>query len=220
MIALLKRDLRLSFLRGAEALSGLFFFLIILSLFPFAFGGGAESLRPIAAAAVWMAALLASLLSLEGLYHRDAEDGTLDLLLLSRLSPFSIVAGKMLSHFLVSGLPLMIVAAPAAMSLYMPSSLLPVFVPSLFLGTLYSSLIGGAGAVLTMGARRPALLLAVIVFPLYLPMLILGMLAAEAGLEALPAKAYLLLQAALCLGAAPLLVFGGGVFLSSYQRSS
>lgn len=220
MIALLKRDLRLSFLRGAEALSGLFFFLIIIALSPFAFGGTAESLRPIAAAVVWMASLLASLLSLEGLYHRDAEDGTLDLLLLSRLSPFSIVAGKMISYFLVSGFPLMIIAAPVAMSLYMPVSLVPVFLLSLFLGTVYSSLIGGVGAVLTMGARRPALLLAVIIFPLYLPMLILGMLAAAAGLEGLSAKAYLLLQTALCLGAAPLLVFAGGMFLSSYQRSS
>jgi len=214
-LALIKRDLRLSLLRGSEGMVALFFFVLTASFFSIALGGEQALVQKSAAAIIWVSAVLASLLSLESLYHRDAEDGTFDLLLMSSLSPFGIVLAKMLAHWVMSGLMLALAGIVVSQMLFIPAATLCVFLTSLLLGTFYMSLLGGMGAILTFGARRPGLLLALLVLPLYIPMLLLGGMAAEAAV----AKPYLLLQSALVVAALPLMTGAASLFLRLHQRS-
>lgn len=216
----LRRDARLSFLRGSEGAAALFFFAVVVSLFPFAFGASPEMLKTAAPGIIWVAALLSMLIALESVYHRDHADGTLDLLLLSPVPRFSIVLAKMLSHWLLCGVPLLCASLLAAPMLHLPLSFLPVLLAGLGLGTFYMALLGGFGAVLTLSSRRPGILLALLVFPLYIPMLILGMLAATSALAGMPAKPYLLLQLALAVGGLPLLPWASAAFLNLHLRSS
>src|SRR3954463_15157983 len=141
--SIIKRDLRLSVSRGSEGMTTLVFFAVTASLFPFALGSEPAVLRQAAPAIIWISAVLASLLSLETLYHRDAEDGTFDLLLLSPLSPLGLALAKMFSHWLMSGLTLTIMSLIISQMLFMPASALCTLMPSLLLGTLYMSLLGG-----------------------------------------------------------------------------
>lgn len=223
MTALIKRDLRLSFTRGSEGMTALLFFIVTASLFPFALGGEQIMLQRAAPAIIWVSALLASLLSLEMLYHRDAEDGTLDLILMSSASPLGVVLAKMLAHWIISGLPLVLASALVSQMLLMPLERLAVLLPSLLLGTLYMSLLGGMGAVLTFGARRPGPLLALLILPLYIPMLILGVMATDAACFAcrgsMVAKPYLLLQLSLVIAALPLTSGAAAAFLRMHVRS-
>lgn len=218
-LTLIARDLRLFVSRGSESMTTLFFFVVTASLFPFALGGEQAIVQKTAPGILWVSAVLASLLSLEALYHRDEEDGTFDLLLLSPISPLGVALSKMLAHWLVSGLTLALVSVIVAQMLFIPSPALCVLIPSLLLGTLYMSLLGGMGAVLTFGTRRPGLLLALLILPLYIPMLILGMMAAEAALSGLPAKPYMLLQLALVIAALPLTSWVTALFLRLNLRS-
>jgi heme exporter protein B len=214
-LAIVKRDLRLSLGRGSEGMTTLFFFVVTASLFPFALGGEQALLQRAAAGIIWVSAVLASLLSLETIYHRDEEDGTLDLMMMSPVSPVGIALAKMLAHWAVSGLPLVLAGVIVAQMLFLPPAALTVLVPSLLLGTVYMSLLGGMGAVLTFGARRPGLLLALLVLPLYIPMLILGVLATEA----VSAKPYLLLQLSLVIAALPLTSWAAAICLRMNSRS-
>lgn len=220
LLALVARDLRLTLGRGSEGLVTLFFFLMVVTVFALAMGGDAALIGRAGAGIIWTAAVLSALLTLESVYHRDYADGTLDLLLLSPLPAWQIVAAKMLSHWILGGfllLPAVLVAAPM---LFMPFGALPVLLLSLLMGTLYLSLLGGLGAALTLGSRRPGLLLVVIVLPLYTPMLLLGGMAVSAAMMAMPVKAYLLLQAALLLLALPLVPVAAAASLTTNMRSS
>jgi heme exporter protein B len=218
--ALLKRDLRLVLLRSGEGMSALFFFGVVACLFPFALGASPEVLRPAAAGIVWVAALLAALLALESVWHRDDINGMTALLLAEGTPALLLVSAKMLAHWLASGATLVLASVIVAPMLHFPPGLLPVLLPSLLMGTLYMSLLGGFGAVLTAGARRPGLLLALLVLPLFIPMLILGVAGADAALAASPATPYLLLQAALLLAALPVAPFAAAAFLNSGRRLS
>jgi heme exporter protein B len=219
-MALIKRDLRLMAARGPEMLATLFFFAVIACLFAIALSAH-DAVMPLAAPAIlWISALLAALLALDAVYLRDFEDGTLDLLLMSPLSAPALAAAKMASHWVLSGLGLVVASLMVAPMIGVPSDRVCVIAGSLALGTLYMSLLGGIGAALTLGARRSGLLLAVLVLPLIVPMLILGVLTAEAALAGLPYKAYLLLQLAMvvaALGAAPA---AAAAFLNMHLRSS
>jgi heme exporter protein B len=215
-LALVMRDLRLSLLRGSEGMVTLFFFVVTASLFSIALGGGQEVVARAAPAILWVSAVLAALLSLETVYHRDAEDGTFDLLMLSPLSPMGIALAKMLSHWIVAGLALVIVSVVVSQMLFIPASALCTLMLSLLLGTIYMSLLGGMGAALTFGARRPGLLLALLILPLYVPMLILGVMA----LGAMEPKPYLLLQTALVAAALPLAAWVSALCLQMNMRSS
>jgi heme exporter protein B len=219
-LALIGRDLRLMAGRGPEALAALLFFGVTACLFPFAFGADAGLLARAAPGIVWVAALLAALLALDAIYMRDFDDGTLDLLLMTPLSPLGVALAKMLSHWIVSGLGLVAGSLVIAPMLGAPAHAVPVLAVSLLPGTLYLSLLGGMGAALTMGARRSGLLLAVLILPLVLPMLILGLLAAEAALAGLPYKPYLLLQLALVALALALAPAGAAAFLNMHLRSA
>jgi heme exporter protein B len=218
-LTLIARDLRLSVGRGSEAMTALFFFAVTASLFPFALGGEQAIVLRAAAGIIWVSAALASLLSLEALYHRDEEDGTFDLLMLSPLSPLGIALAKMLAHWTITGLALATASIVISQMLFVPATALTVLIPSLLLGTLYMSLLGGMGAVLTFGARRPGLLLALLILPLYIPMLILGVMGMEATLAGLPARAYLLLQLSMVIAALPLTAWVAAAFLRMNMRA-
>lgn len=215
-IAIIRRDLRLSLLRGSEGMVTLFFFVLTATLFSIALGGEQGVVGRAAPAILWVSAVLASLLALEGIYHRDAEDGTFDLLMLSPLSPVGIALAKMIAHWIVAGLSLVTISLVVSQMLFLPVQQLGTLIYSLLLGTLYMSLMGGMGAALTFGARRPGLLLALLILPLYVPMLILGVMA----LEAPAATPYLLLQCALATAALPLAAWVTAAALKMNMRSS
>src|SRR5690348_10316494 len=173
-LAVLFRELRLSLRHGADTLAALLFFLIAAALFPLAVGPAPETLGRIAPGIVWVCALLAALLPLDRLFGADFEDGSLDQLLLSDLGPAGIALAKATSHWLVTGLPLVLAAGPLAIMLRLPDVALPALLLGLLPGTLLLSLLGGAGAALVLGARRGGVLLPVLVLPLATPVLIFG----------------------------------------------
>jgi heme exporter protein B len=194
--ALLRRELRLSTRHGADTLAALLFFFVAASLFPLAIGPGPETLGRIAPGIVWVCALLAALLPLERLFGADYEDGSLDQLLLSGLPPFAVGLAKAATHWLVTGLPLCIAAAPLAIMLRIdPIALLPLLL-GLLPGTLILSLIGTMGAAIVLGARRGGVLLPILVLPLSMPALIFGAAAAEAAASSLDPSPDLLLAGA------------------------
>lgn len=219
-LTLIKRDVRLSALRGGGVAASLFFFVMVASLFPLALGADRELLQGSGAAVIWICALLASLLSLEQVYHRDFDDGSMDLMMLAPVSPFVLSCAKIAAHWLCAGLPLFIAAGFVAQMFNVDAAFLPLLLLSLFTGTVYMSLLGGFGAFLTLGSRRPGVLLALVVLPLYIPMLLLGMMAAEAALAGTPPKAYLLLQIALVIAALPLALLASSALLKMHLRSN
>ena len=175
------------------------FFVIAVVLFPFGVGPEAKVLARIAAGIVWVTALLAALLSLDRLFQADYEDGTLDLLIMAPPPAISIVAAKCLAHWLTTGLPIIIMAPLLALMLDAGFSRFGVLVLSLALGTPLLTLIGAVGAALTLGARRGGVLLSLLVLPLYIPVLILGILALDADAAGQSARAPLLWLGALLL---------------------
>jgi len=218
-LVIIRRDMRLLMGRGPDAFAALAFFAVVACLFPFAAGQDTALLRTIAPGVIWVAALLSALLSLETAYARDYDDGTFDLLLLSPLSPSAIAAAKMAAHWLVSGLPLVFGSLVASLLFDLPLHVAGVLAVSLTLGTLYMSLLGGAGAALALGSRRSGLLLAVIVLPLFTPMLVFGVMAGGAALAGLSVTPYLLLQLAMVVAALPLMPFAAAAFLALHLRS-
>ena len=217
--AIIFRDLKLFAARGSDAVATLFFFIVTISLFPFAINGGAE-LQLAAPGILWVGAVLAGLLALENTHLRDYEDGTLDLLLMSPLPGWRLALAKMLSHWLLSGFVLTLASVPAAIMLGLPVDKTGYIAASLALGTLYMSLLGGVGAALTFGSRRSGLLLAVLVLPLFIPMLILGVMGLQATLADLPAQAYVLLQLALVIAALPVAPAVAAGFFNMHLRST
>lgn len=183
--ALLLRDLRLALRSGGGAGLGLAFFLVVVLLVPLGVGPDPDRLAPVAPGTLWIAALLACLLSLDRLFQADAEDGSLDLLALSPLPLEAVVALKALAHWLTTGLPLVLVAPLLAVTLHLPAGAFPWLVASLAAGTPALSFLGAIGAAVTVGVRRGGLLLSILVLPLYVPTLIFGTrtvaLAAEGG---------------------------------------
>lgn len=202
--ALVGRDLRLALRQRSDAGTVVLFFVLTASLFPFAIGPEPNILLRIAPGVIWVTALLAVLLSLERLFLADYEDGSLELLALAPGSLGLAVLAKCLAHWLTSGLPV-ILAAPLIGLLYgLEPAAFPVLLAAMLLGTPSLSLIGAIGAALTLGARRGGVLVPLLVLPLYVPVLIFGVLAVDAALAGLPARPYLLLLAALFLAALPL----------------
>nr|WP_298682265.1 heme exporter protein CcmB [uncultured Dongia sp.] len=194
--ALLRRDLRLGFRQGIDALVVVLFFLAAGALFPFALGPEPQLLARIAAGIVMAMAALASLLSLDRLFATDLEDGSLDALALSPLSLELVALAKVLSHWLMTGLPLLVAAPVLGLLLNLPTALYPILLLSLLAVTPALSLLGGLGAALTLGARRGGLLLAFVILPLFIPILILGMGAVSASAQGTsPATALELLLA-------------------------
>ncbi|MGR3984001.1 MAG: heme exporter protein CcmB [Gammaproteobacteria bacterium] len=200
LAALLRRDLRIACRRRGELLRPLLFFIITLSLFPLAATPDPAHLQKIAPAAIWMAALLATLLALDGVFRADFDDGALEQMLLSPHPPSMLALSKTLAHWLLCGAPLALVAPPMAIMLHFPPHALPELLASLLLGTALMSLLGAIGAALTLGARASrGMLLALLALPLYIPALIFGAGAARAAALGLPAHAHLLWLGAMLL---------------------
>jgi heme exporter protein B len=195
------RDLRLALRQGMDSLMVVMFFVIAVVLFPFGVGPEPNVLARIAAGVLWVAALLASMLSLERLFHADYEDGSLELLALQPVILEAAVLAKVTAHWLTTGLPLIVAAPLLAVLMNLPADGFAVLVLALALGTPTLSLIGAVGAALILGARRGGVLLALLVLPLFIPVLVFGVGAVEATLGGFTARPQLLILAAFLLAA-------------------
>ena len=176
------RDLTLAWRRRADVLSTLFFFVIVVSLFPLGIGPESQLLRSIAPGVVWVAALLASMLSLSRVFENDYHDGTLEQMLLTPQPLFLVVLGKVLAQWLVSEVPLAVVAPLLGVQFDLGPRTLWILFISLLIGTPVLSLIGSIGAALTLGLRGGGVLIAVLILPLYVPVLIFGAGAVDASI--------------------------------------
>ena len=191
------RDLTLAWRRRADVLSTLFFFVIVVSLFPLGIGPEMQLLRLIAPGVVWVAALLASMLSLSRLFASDYEDGTLEQLLLTPQPLYLVVLGKVFALWIVSGVPLALIAPILGLQFGLSQDTLFILVVSLLLGTPILALIGSIGAALTLGLRAGGVLISLLVLPLYIPVLIFGSGAVDASITGSSAQANLYLLGAL-----------------------
>jgi heme exporter protein B len=180
--SVLHRDLLLAMRRRSDVLTTLFFFVIVVSLFPLGVGPEPNLLRTMAPGILWVAALLASMLSLGRMFSMDHLDGTLEQMLLAAEPLGIIVLAKIVAHWLVSGLPLVLMAPVLGLQFDLPQGQLGVLILSLLVGTPILSLIGAIGAALTLGLRGGGVLVSLLVLPLYIPVLIFG--AGSVGAEA------------------------------------
>ena len=198
--AIVARDLRLALRRRADIVSALFFFVIVVSLFPLGVGPEPALLRKLAPGVLWVAALLATMLSLPRLFADDHRDGSLEQLALAPQPLGLIVLGKVIAHWLVSGLPLTLLAPVLGLQFDLSAEALWMLTVSLAIGTPALSGIGAIGAGLTLGVRGGGVLLSLLVLPLYIPVLIFGAGAVDATVAGVGAQAHLSLLGALTLG--------------------
>ena len=194
---LVRRDLLLAMRRRSDAVTALLFFVIVASLFPLGVGAEPNQLRAIGPGVIWVAALLSTMLSLGRLFAADYADGTLEQLALGAAPLGVVVAAKALAHWLVSGLPLVVIAPLIALQYDLEQPLYGVLALSLLLGTPVLSLIGAIGAALTLGLRGGGVLISLLVLPLYVPVLILGAGSVAMAAAGLAPSGQLLLLAAL-----------------------
>lgn len=196
VLALMRRDLRLALRTPGDSATVVLFFVLACVLFPLGVGPEPNILARIATGVIWVMALLASLLSFERLFQLDAEDGSLDLIALAPAPLELLVLGKCAAHWLVSGLPLIVISPLLGILLNLPAEAYLTLLAALALGTPTVSLIGAIGAALTLGARRGGVLLPLLVLPLYVPVLIFGVAAVEASVAGLASRPHLLLLGA------------------------
>ena len=195
--AIIRRDLLLVFRRKSEVLTILFFFIIVTSLFPLGIGADSGLLRKIAPGIIWVAALLATILGLSRLFISDYADGTLEQMTLSPTPLVLLVGGKIIAHWIVCGLPLVLLAPVIGIQFDLNSETLGTLILALLLGTPILSLIGAIGAALTLGVRGGGVLLSLLVLPLYIPVLIFGAGAVFASSVGLDVSGHFSLLAAL-----------------------
>ncbi len=197
MLAVLRREVSLALRQKGEVLTPLVFFVVIASLFPLGVGPESALLLRMAPGVLWVSALLAAMLSLQRLFATDYADGSLEQMVLSATPLPILAAAKALSHFLLSGLPLVLMAPILGLQFGLDARALGILMLSLLLGTPTLSLIGGIGAALTLGVRGAGVLLSLLILPLYIPVLIFGAGAVEADAAGLGAGGHLSLLAAL-----------------------
>ena len=195
-LVVLQRDLKIVLRRKGDALNVLVFFVVVASLFPLGVGPEPNQLRAMAAGVTWIAALLAALLSLPRLFAADYADGTLEQMLVAPQPLALVVLAKIAAHWLVTGLPLALVAPLIGLQYALPGDALCVLLLSLLIGTPVLSLLGAAGAALTLGVRGGGALLGLLVLPLCVPVLVFGAGAVGAQLSGLDASAHLSLLGA------------------------
>ncbi|MDH4234249.1 MAG: heme exporter protein CcmB [Gallionella sp.] len=199
LVLVIRRDLVLAMRRRADVLTTLIFFVMVVSLFPLGVGPEMDMLRKMAAGVLWVAALLSSMLSLGRLFSADYLDGTLEQMMLAPQSLSMLVLGKMTAHWMVSGLPLVLMAPVLGLQFDMPVQSLGVLIVGLLLGTPVLSMVGAIGAALTLGLRGGGVLLSLLVLPLCIPVLIFGAGAVDAVSSGLSAASHLSLLGALLL---------------------
>ena len=204
---LLIRDLRLALRNRHELANPLIFFVLVVSLFPLAVTPTPDALRAMAPGVIWVSALLAVLLSLDRLFKQDYDDGSLDQLMLSPNPLMILVLAKVLAHWLLTGLPLVLIAPLLGLFMSLPMEAVEVLVYSLLLGTPVLSLVGAIGVSLTVAVNRGGVLLSLIILPLYIPILIFGANAVDVAADGMPVRGQLLFLGAvlaLTLSLAPL----------------
>jgi heme exporter protein B len=189
--ALIRRDLVLALRRRSEMVNPLLFFILVITLFPLGIGAQPQLLKAIAPGIIWVSALLAAMLSLDSLFRSDFDDGSLEQILLSSHPASVLVLAKVIAHWLVTGLPLLVVAPLLAVFLGMPGQSIGILLLTLLLGTPVLSLIGAIGVALTVGLRRGGMILSLLVLPLYVPVLIFAGNAVEMAGIGLPVDAQL-----------------------------
>jgi heme exporter protein B len=194
---LIRRDLILAMRHRAEMANPLLFFILVTSLFPLGIGANPDLLQAVAPGIIWVAALLAALLSLDSVFRSDFEDGTLEQYLLSSHPVSVLVLAKVLAHWLITGLPLLLVSPLLGVLLDLPVAGIKVLFVTLLLGTPVLSLIGSVCVALTVGLRKGGMILSLLVLPLYIPLLIFASSAVDTAAAGLPVTAHLSLIAAL-----------------------
>ena len=182
-LALLKRDLLLALRRRSDVFTVLFFFIIVVSIFPLGISFEKAVLQKIAPGVVWVAALLASTLALERIFANDYADGTLEQMLLTPQPLSVLVFAKTLAHWLLTGLPLVLIAPLAGLQYHLSASTIGTLMLVLLIGTPILSMIGAIGAALTLGLRGGGILVSLLVLPLYIPVLVYGSGAIEAAMQ-------------------------------------
>jgi len=201
-MAVLRRDLRLAMRRKSEVLTAVFFFVVVAALFPLGIGPELNTLRLVAPGVLWVGALLSSMLALQRLFEADYCDGTLEQMALSPTPMSLLISAKLLAHWLVSGVPLVLLAPVLGLQFDLPADALVTLTLALLLGTPVLSLVGGIGAALTLGVRGGGVLLSLFVLPLFIPVLVFGAGAVEAQASGLGAEAHLSILMAMLLPAA------------------
>lgn len=200
LVTVAQRDLLLALRRRTDIMTTLFFFIIVVSLFPLGIGAEKNMLLKIAPGVVWIAALLASMLALERLFDNDYQDGSLEQMLLSPQPLTLIVYGKVFSHWLLTGLPIVLIAPLVGLQYSLPGESIQVMMYALLLGTPVLSLIGAIGAALTLGLRGGGILLSLLVLPLYIPVLVYGSgMISATMIQGAPLQAYFMLLSAFLL---------------------
>ena len=203
-LAIIRRELRLAMRQGSDASIALMFFVVVVALFPLGVGPEPGILERISGGVVWIGALLAAMLSLDRLFQSDLEDGSLDLLVLAPWPLEFLVLAKCLAHWLVTGLPIMLISPLLGLLLHMNTDAYLSLLAAMALGTPVLSLIGAVGASLVLGARRAGVLVSLLVLPLTVPVLIFGVAAVEAAAIGQSSQPHLMLLGALLLAAIPL----------------
>jgi len=210
---ILRRDLTIAFRHRDDIFNPLLFFIIVVTLFPLGIGPEPNTLSRIAPGIIWVAALLATLLSLDRLFKSDHEDGSLEQMLLSPHPVFILVLAKISAHWLITGLPLILIAPVLAVLLHLPeNSYLPLML-TLLLGTPVLSLLGAIGVALTVGIKKGGVLLSLLILPLYIPVLIFAAGAIDRASMNLPYNGQLAIIAALFFGSLTLAPFAAGAAL-------
>ncbi len=197
--SVVKRDIKIGWQGGSTSSMVVAFFTIVVTLFPLGIGPEQSVLARIAVGVIWVAALLACLLSLDRIFQADYEDGTLDQYALSRLPLELIVIGKSLAHWLTTSLPLILITPLLAVLLNMNDAAFLPLIYAMLIGTPALSLIGTIGASLTVSLKRGGVLLSLLILPLYVPVLIFGVMAVDAGIRGVGSNASLLFLAAVTL---------------------
>jgi heme exporter protein B len=199
LLAIIRRDLLLVMRRKSEVLTALFFFVVVTSLFPLGIGADAALLRKIAPGVIWVAALLATLLGLHRMFAADYQDGALEQMALSPQPMVLLVAGKIIAHWMVCGLPLVLLAPIIGIQFDLDADSLAVLMATLLLGTPVLSLLGSIGAALTLGVRGGSVLMSLLILPLYIPVLIFGAGAVYANSVGLDTSGHFSLLSALLI---------------------
>lgn len=192
-----KRDLLIAFRQRSEIVHPLIFFVMVVSLFPLAIGDDKVLLQKIAPAIIWVTALLATMLSLDTLFRSDFEDGSLEQLTLVKTPLSLLVTAKITAHWVITGLPLILITPLLAVLLYMPGESISMLLLTLLLGTPTLSLIGAVGIALTVGLRQGGVILSLLILPLYIPVLIFATLALQNVEQGFSAEAQLAMMLAI-----------------------
>ena len=196
LTAVIRRDLLIAFRRRASLMNPLLFYIIIVILFPLGVTPDTGFLSKLAPGVVWVTALLAGLLSMESVFRQDFDDGSIEQLFFSRHPPAVLILGKVAAHWLITGLPMLVVIPVMALLLHVPVQAVPALVTTVLLGTPILSLIAAVGVVLTAGLQGGGVLLGLLVLPLYIPVLIFATSAVSASINGLPYSGQLAFLAA------------------------